>query len=344
MITELNFTQPDDFHLHLRDDIFLVTTVTASATVFGRAIVMPNLKPAVTTVDEANSYKKRISAAIPEDLFFQPLMTLYLTDNTDPDQVAKAAQDPDVFAYKLYPAGATTNSAAGVTCLKSLDDTLAAMVEYDLPLLIHGETTDESVDIFDREAVFIENVLQPLLKRHSKLRVVLEHITTENAVEFVTSAAPNIAATITPQHLLYDRNHMLVGGIKPHFYCLPILKRALHRKALLKAATSGNPKFFLGTDSAPHLKHDKESSCGCAGCYSAPFAIQLYAEIFEGCNALDKLEGFSSHFGADFYGLPKNRDQITLFREKFIIPEKMIFGNGHIVPLAAGSRLNWSVC
>ena len=340
---ELTITRPDDWHLHLRDNEFLSQTVPASGRYFGRAIIMPNLVPPVTTMEEAIAYKKRITDATPASSQFKPLMTLYLTDNTSPDDIQAAVESGTVTACKLYPAGATTNSDSGVTDISKLKPTLQKMAELGLPLLIHGEVTTDDIDIFDREKVFVENTLEPLVNSIPTLKVVLEHITTKQAVDFVTNAPNRVAATITPHHLLYNRNHMLVGGIRPHFYCLPILKRNEHQAALQQAAISGNPKFFLGTDSAPHAQDKKETACGCAGCYSAFAAIELYAEAFESLGALDKLEGFASHFGPDFYGLPRNRDTITLVKSEWQAPENLTFGDTVVIPLRAGTTLDWKV-
>ena len=343
-MTSLTLTRPDDWHLHLRDDEALAAVVGASARQMGRAIIMPNLKPPVTTTEQARAYRERILAALPAGSAFEPLMTLYLTDRTPAEEIERAHESGLVHAVKLYPAGATTNSDSGVTDLAHCDAAIAAMARLGLPLLVHGEVTDAEIDIFDREAVFIERVMKPLLERHPTLRVVFEHITTADAAEFVTAAPANVAATITAHHLLYNRNHMLVGGIRPHYYCLPILKRERHRQALLAAATSGNPKFFLGTDSAPHAQGDKESACGCAGAYTAPAAIELYAEAFEEAGALDRLEGFASHFGPDFYGLPRNAESVTLVREPWQLPESLAYvGDSRIVPLRAGETLAWKL-
>lgn len=343
-MTSLTLTRPDDWHLHLRDDEALAAVVGASARQMGRAIIMPNLKPPVTTTEQALAYRERILAALPEGSAFEPLMTLYLTDRTPAEEIERAHASGLVQAVKLYPAGATTNSDSGVTDLRHCDEAIAAMARLGMPLLVHGEVTDAEIDIFDREAVFIERVMKPLLERHPALRVVFEHITTADAAEFVTAAPANVAATITAHHLLYNRNHMLVGGIRPHYYCLPILKRERHRQALLAAATSGNPKFFLGTDSAPHAQSDKESACGCAGAYTAPAAIELYAEAFEEAGALDRLEGFASHFGPDFYGLPRNAESVTLVREPWQLPESLAYvGDSRIVPLRAGETLAWKL-
>ena len=340
---QLTLTRPDDWHLHVRDGAALADVVPATARTFRRAIIMPNLKPPVTTVAQAIAYRERILAAVPAGVDFTPLMTLYLTDNTDPAEIERAAAGDVVVACKLYPAGATTNSDAGVTSLGRIRPVLQAMAACGLPLLVHGEVTDIHVDIFDREAEFIDWVLKPLLDDVPDLKVVLEHITTAQAVQFVESAPDNVAATITAHHLLFNRNHMLVGGIRPHYYCLPILKRRTHQMALLKAATSGNPKFFLGTDSAPHDKGAKESACGCAGCYTAPYAMALYAEAFEMLDALDRLEGFASHHGPDFYGLARNTDTITLERVEDAVPATLPLAEGTIVPLRAGETLPWRV-
>ncbi len=316
MTEQLTIIRPDDFHLHLREGDVLRHTVPATARCFGRAIIMPNLRPPVVTAAQAAQYKADILPYIPEGSSFSPLMTLYLTDLTTPEMVREASDMGDVHALKLYPAGATTNSDAGVTDLEKIYPALEAMIEQGLPLLVHGEVTAQDVDIFDREKLFIDQKLLPLVERFPELKVVMEHITTQDAVQFVQEASDNIGATITPQHLLYNRNHMLVGGIRPHYFCLPILKRNIHQTALQQAATSGNSKFFLGTDSAPHVKGAKESACGCAGCFSAFGAIELYAEVFDQLDALDKLEGFASRFGADFYGLPYNEDTITLVKKR----------------------------
>ncbi len=338
----LEIGTPDDWHLHLRDGDALTYTVPATSRCFARAVVMPNLSPPVATVAEAEGYRERILTHVPKGQAFKPLMSLYLTDKTRPSDIKAAAANPIIHSYKLYPAGATTNSAAGVQDLTALYPVVAAMEEQDVPLLVHGEVTDFEIDIFDREAVFIERHLQPILNRFPKLRIVFEHITTENAVDFVRNAPAHIAATITPQHLLFNRNDMLVGGIRPHLYCLPILKARAHQIALQKAAISGNPKFFLGTDSAPHARSVKESACGCAGCYSAPVAIELYATLFEQLGALDRLEGFASHFGADFYRLARNPGRIRLEREEARVPSTLPFVNGgEIIPLQAGHKLAW---
>lgn len=341
-MTSLTLARPDDWHIHLRDGAALSRTVNDVASWAGRAIVMPNLVPAISTVDMALAYRERIMAALdPQHGHFNPLMTLYLTDTTTKEEVARAAATSEIHGIKLYPAGATTHSAAGVTDLSALYPVLGAMETHDLPLLVHGEVTTSSVDIFDREKAFIDQHLAPLAARFPGLRIVFEHITTKDAVDFVQQARPGVAATITAHHLLFNRNHMLVGGIRPHFFCLPILKRNIHQQALIAAATSGNPRFFLGTDSAPHSQTDKESACGCAGCYTAPYAMALYAEVFEQENRLDYLEGFASYAGADFYGLPRNTDTITLSRQSTEIPATLPLGDQRIVPLRAGETLPW---
>ncbi|MCH4562744.1 dihydroorotase [Halomonas sp. EGI 63088] len=343
-MTSISLTRPDDWHLHLRDGEALAAVVAATARQMGRAIIMPNLKPPVTSTEQARAYRDRILAALPEGSRFEPLMTLYLTDNTPAEEIERAAASGLVQAVKLYPAGATTNSDSGVTDLAHCDAAVAAMARLGMPLLVHGEVTSAEIDIFDREAVFIERVMKPLLDRHPDLKVVFEHITTADAAEFVAASPANVGATITAHHLLFNRNHMLVGGIRPHYYCLPILKRERHREALLAAATSGNPKFFLGTDSAPHARGDKESACGCAGAYTAPAAIELYATAFEQAGALERLEGFASHFGPDFYGVARNADRVTLVREPWTLPESLPYaGDQRIVPLMAGETLEWKL-
>jgi dihydroorotase len=339
----LTITQPDDWHLHVRDDIMLRTVLPHTVQQFARAIIMPNLKPPVTTTDTALAYRERILATLADDSGFQPLMTLYLTDNTSAKEIIKAKQSGYIHAVKYYPAGATTNSDSGVTDISKVYDTLAAMAEQDMPLLVHGEVVDNAIDIFDREKVFIDRILEPVRQRIPQLRIVFEHITTQDAVQYVLSANENIAATITPHHLLFNRNHMLVGGIRPHYYCLPVLKRQSHQQALLEAATSGNPKFFLGTDSAPHAQSAKETACGCAGIYSAHAAIELYAMAFEQADKLDKLEGFASHFGADFYRLPRNNKHITLTRETWQVPGHYPAGKEQLIPLLAGETLPWKL-
>jgi len=337
----LTITQPDDWHLHVRDDIMLHTVLPHTAQQFARAIIMPNLRPPVTTTDAALAYRERILAVLSKDSSFEPLMTLYLTDNTSGAEIIKAKQSGYIHAVKYYPAGATTNSDSGVTYMSKVYDTLGVMAEQDIPLLVHGEVVDNAIDIFDREKIFIDRILEPMREKVPQLRVVFEHITTQDAVQYVLSSDDNIAATITPQHLLFNRNHMLVGGIRPHYYCLPILKRHTHQQVLVEAATSGNPKFFLGTDSAPHAKTAKETACGCAGIYSAHAAIELYAMAFEAAGKLDMLEGFASHFGADFYRLPRNRKQITLTREAWQVPSQYPAGKEQLVPLFAGETLPW---
>jgi dihydroorotase len=339
----LTITRPDDWHVHLRDGDALRSTVPDSAQHFGRTIVMPNLAPPVTTTEQALAYHERILAQRPVNNSWQPLMVLYLTDNTTPEEIIKAKASGQVYACKYYPAGATTNSDSGVTNLDNVYPVLAEMEKQSLPLLLHGEVTDTEIDIFDREAVFIDRHLGKLVEHFPALKIVLEHITTRQGAEFVASAPANVGATITPQHLLFNRNQMLAGGIRPHYYCLPILKRNEHQQALIAAATSGSPKFFLGTDSAPHAKNRKETACGCAGCYSNHAAMALYAEAFEKAEALDKLEGFASHFGADFYGLPRNSDTITLERNPWILPDTVPLGDDSMVPLCAGETLNWQV-
>ncbi len=342
MSDTLTLTRPDDWHLHLRDGDALAAVVNHSAKRFGRAVIMPNLVPAVTTVASALDYRARILEQLPADTRLEPLMTLYLTDSTPIEEIERAAATPEVIGVKLYPAGATTHSDAGVTDLSRLQPILEAMASLDLPLLIHGEVTDPAIDIFDREAHFIERVLRPLLDHHPQLRVVLEHITTAQGVHFVRDAPQNVAATITPHHLLLNRNALFQGGIQPHHYCLPILKREHHREALLEAATSAHPRFFLGTDSAPHARSTKESGCGCAGIYSAHAAIELYAEAFDSVGALDRLEGFASHFGADFYRRPRNTTTITLKRQPWMVPESFPYGDGeHLRPFRGGEQVSW---
>ncbi len=338
---DLTITQPDDWHLHLRDGAAMASVLPLTARQFARAIVMPNLTPPVTTTDAAVAYRSRILEALPAGARFEPLMTLYLTDLTTPDEIRRAAESGVVAACKLYPAGATTNSDAGVTRIEALDDTLAAMADVGLPLLVHGEVTDDAVDIFDREAEFIDRVLAPLVDRIDTLKVVFEHITTARAVDFVLAARDGVAATLTPQHLLLNRNAILAGGIRPHHYCLPVLKREDDRNALLAAATSGNPRFFLGTDSAPHARGAKETACGCAGIFSAHAALELYAMAFEQAGALDRLEPFASFHGADFYGRPRNTGTVTLTRSSWQVPGEIRFGRETLVPWMAGQRLPW---
>ncbi len=340
-LSTLTLIRPDDWHVHLRDGVVLADVVPHTAAQFARAIVMPNLKPPVVTTAMAAAYRERILAAVPQGVKFEPLMTLYLTDNTPPDEIRRATDSGFVKGVKLYPAGATTNSDAGVTDIQRCMRTLEVMQETGLPLLIHGEVTDHEVDVFDREAAFIDRILQPLRKSLPALRVVFEHITTKDAVDYVRDADGEIAATITAHHLMYNRNAIFQGGIRPHYYCLPILKREVHRQALVDAATSGSPRFFLGTDSAPHPKGLKEHACGCAGCYTALHAMELYAEVFEAVNALDKLEGFASLFGPDFYHLPRNTEQVTLQKREWVIPNELTLGDTVLVPLDAGRALAW---
>jgi dihydroorotase len=342
-VPAVTLTRPDDWHVHLRDGAFLPGIVAATAAVFGRAIVMPNLKTPVTTTVAAQGYRERILVALPANSRFEPLMTLYLTDNTDPAEIARAKASGMVHAIKYYPAGATTNSESGVTALPRVYRALAAMQEHGLVLSLHGEVTDADVDIFDRERVFIERSLAALVRDFPGLKIVLEHITTADAAAFVADAPATVAATITPQHLLWSRNALFNGGMRPHLYCMPILKRENHRQALVRAATSGSPKYFLGTDSAPHARHIKESACCGAGCYSAPVALALYAEAFEAAGAVDRLEGFASHHGADFYGLPRNGDKVTLKRAPWTVPADYPFGDHRVVPLRAGETVFWRV-
>ncbi|AOY88182.1 dihydroorotase [Marinobacter salinus] len=340
MTDQLTLTRPDDWHLHVRDDLILNDVVPATAACFGRAIIMPNLVPPVTTAKTAIAYRERILAAA-SGTDFQPLMTLYLTESTTPDTIHEA-QSAGVVAAKLYPAGATTNSASGVNDIRNIYPVLEAMAECGMLLLVHGEVTDADIDIFDREKAFLDRVLAPTLEAFPSLKVVLEHITTADSAEFVQRhKGGNLGATLTPQHLMYNRNHMLVGGIRPHLYCLPILKRNRHQQALRDAVASGDKRFFLGTDSAPHSKDRKEAACGCAGCYSAYGAIGLYADIFEELGILDKLEAFASFNGADFYGLPRNTDTVTLVREPWTMPDQLPLADGNIVPLKAGETVNW---
>jgi dihydroorotase len=339
---EITIIRPDDWHIHLRDGDALKRTVSDAAQQFARAIVMPNLVPPVMNTEQALGYKQRIVAARPAGSQFEPLMVLYLTDSTDPAEIAKA-KAAGVSAVKLYPAGATTNSASGVTDLTKVYPVLEAMQTVGMPFLLHGEVTDSAIDIFDREKVFLDRTFSKLVTQFPELKMVLEHITTADSAEFVAAAPDNVAATITAHHLLYNRNHMLAGGIRPHYYCLPILKRNTHQAALIKAATSGNPKFFLGTDSAPHAKDKKEAACGCAGSYTAYAAIELYAEAFDDAHALDKLEGFASHFGPDFYQLPRNTQKITLVKSEWQAPNSLDFAGTDLVPLRAGETLRWQV-
>ena len=338
---EFSILAPDDWHLHFRDGEMLNETVPATARCFKRAIVMPNLAPPIINTDMALAYKARILAAIPSEQSFTPLMTLYLTDNTRPEDIIEASK-AGIVAAKLYPAGATTNSDAAVSSLEDLFPVLQTMSDVNMLLLVHGEVTDSHIDIFDREKVFIEQKLSLIADKFKSLKIVFEHITTADAAQFVLGASENIAATVTPQHLLLNRNDLLVGGIRPHNFCLPVLKRNTHQKALRDAVASGSNKFFLGTDSAPHEKHRKESACGCAGCYSAWSAIELYAQVFDELGKLDKLEGFASHYGPDFYGLPRNETSITLERQEWTIPQECNLPNGEsIVPFYAGSKINW---
>jgi len=341
--TKLTITRPDDWHVHLRDNEALPYTVPGAARYFGRSIIMPNLVPPVLNTQQALDYKQRILNQRPTGSSWQPLMVLYLTDNTQPEEISQAKASGQVFACKYYPAGATTNSDSGVTQLSNIYPVLEQMEKEGLPLLLHGEVTSADIDIFDREAVFIEQHLQKLVVDFPNLKIVLEHITTREGAQFVTEVSENVAATITPQHLLYNRNHMLAGGVKPHYYCLPILKRNIHQQALIEAAISGSPKFFLGTDSAPHATGKKENACGCAGCYSNHAAVELYAEAFERANALDKLEGFASHFGADFYQLPRNNDTITLEKSEWTSPANLPFSHGTLTPLGGGEVRQWQV-
>ncbi len=342
-MNEITLLRPDDWHLHVRDGEVLNDVIPDSARCFGRAIIMPNLKPPITRVAQALEYRQRILSAVPENSHFEPLMTLYLNANTTAEEITHAADSAHIHALKYYPAGATTNSDTGVPCIESVYSALEVMEEKRLPLLVHGEVTDSNVDIFDREAVFIDTVLTPLLKRFSKLNLVLEHITTSHAVDFVTAMPDTVAATLTPHHLLMNRNDIFRGGIRPHHYCLPILKREKHRQALIGAAISGNPKFFLGTDSAPHAKQTKENACGCAGMYSAHAAIELYAEVFDEADALDRLEAFASCFGPDFYHLPRNTQTIKLLKDDWVVPKNIPFGENKLIPLRAGETVHWKL-
>jgi dihydroorotase len=339
----ITLIRPDDWHLHLRDGAHMASVLPHTARQFARAIVMPNLKPPVTTAADASAYRDRILAALPAGMSFDPLMTLYLTDNTDPDEIRRAQDTGFIHAVKLYPAGATTNSAAGVTDLRKCYKTLEVMQDLDMPLLVHGEVTNHDIDLFDREAVFIERVMRPLRRDFPELKIVFEHITTRDAAQYVAEAEGPIAATITAHHLLYNRNEIFKGGINPHYYCLPVLKREEHRLALVTAATSGDERFFLGTDSAPHAVHAKESACGCAGCYTALHAMELYATAFEQAGALDKLEAFASLNGPAFYDLPVNEGTVTLKRETWTIPASVPMGETELVPLDAGQQLHWKM-
>ena len=342
-INTLTLTRPDDWHLHLRDGEALKAVLADSARQFARAMIMPNLRPPVTNTALALAYRQRILAALPSGLNFEPLMTLYLTDNTSAEEIRTAVASGMVHGVKFYPAGATTNSDSGVTDLAHCQQALAEMEKLGLPLLVHAEVTDAQVDVFDRERVFIERYMVAIIKDYPALKVVFEHITTKDAADFVLHAPSNVAATITAHHLLMNRNAMFVGGIQPHHYCLPILKREEHRQALLRVATSGNAKFFLGTDSAPHAKHTKEAACGCAGMYTAHTAMELYAEAFDAVGALDKLEGFASFYGADFYGLPRNTGRIQLHRQSWTVPASLPFADDSIVPLRAGQPVAWKM-
>jgi len=340
-MTTLTLKRPDDWHLHLRDGAALASVLRFTAARFGRAIIMPNLKPPITTTAAALAYRARIQAALPAGSRFEPLMTLYLTNDTDPEEIDRAKRSGVIHGVKLYPAGATTHSAAGVSDIRRVDATLARMERLGLPLEVHGEVTDPEVDVFDREQRFIDDVLAPLLERFPELPVVFEHITTARAVEFVSAARARVAATITPQHLLHNRNAIFAGGIRPHYYCLPILKRETDRQALLAAAIGGEPRFFLGTDSAPHERGTKETACGCAGMFTAHAALELYAEAFEAAGRLDRLEGFASFHGADFYGLPRPTESITLIKETWVPPVTYEFGDGVLVPYRAGESVSW---
>lgn len=339
----LTLKRPDDWHVHLRDGAAMADVLADTARRFARAIVMPNLKPPMRTVQQALHYRERILAALPEGLEFEPLMTLYLTDDTPPEEIARAKLSGSVLGVKLYPAGATTHSDSGVTRLSRCFRVLEKMEEIGVPLLVHGESTDPAIDVFDRERAFIEEILGPTLERFTRLKVVLEHITTSDAVQYVEVTGPNVAATITAHHLLMNRNALFLGGLRPHHYCLPVLKREEHREALVEAATSGNPKFFLGTDSAPHPRGDKESACGCAGMYTAHAALEFYACAFEEAGALERLEDFASRFGAAFYGLPQNEGTVTLVREPWQVPERLAFGGAELVPLRAGETIPWKL-
>lgn len=343
MSMQITITRPDDWHLHVRDGDFLRDVVPHTARQFGRAIIMPNLRPPVTTTEQAAAYRRRVLDAVPEGVAFEPLMTLYLTDRLAPSEIVAARESGFVHAVKLYPAGATTNSESGVTDLSNCYETLAEMEKSGMPLLVHGEVTSSDIDIFDREAVFIERHLVPVVQRFPGLKIVLEHITTADGIAFVQESGNQVAGTLTVHHLMYNRNKMLAGGIRPHYYCLPVLKRETHRQALLAAATGGSPKFFLGTDSAPHVKGAKESACGCAGSYTAYAAMELYASVFEQADALDKLESFASLNGPAFYGLPVNKDKITLVKQSWTVPAEYPLGESTVVPLTAGEQLEWKL-
>ena len=340
-MTELSIRRPDDWHLHVRDGDSLRAVIGFTAERFGRAIIMPNLRPPVTTTDLARAYRKRILDALPASASFEPLMTLYLTDRTDPEEVDRAKASGIVHGFKLYPAGATTNSDSGVTRIENVYAVLERMSELGVVFQVHGEVTHNDVDVFDREARFIDEVMAPLVSRFPQLKIVFEHITTKRAAEFVRTARAGVGATITPQHLLHNRNAIFTGGIRPHYYCLPVLKTEPDRVALVEAAISGNPRFFLGTDSAPHARHTKEASCGCAGCFSAPAGIELYAEAFDQAGALNRFEGFASDFGPDFYGLPRNAGQLKLVKETWTVPSTYPFGTDEIVPMRAGETVTW---
>ena len=340
---ELTLTRPDDWHLHVRDGAVLASVVPHTAQQFGRAIIMPNLQPPITSTSQALAYHERILSAVPDGVDFTPLMTLYLTDNTTPDDIHEAHASQRVHAVKLYPAGATTHSDAGVTDISRTYPVLEAMEKLGMPLLVHAEVTDASVDVFDREKAFIDQHLEPLTVRFPALKVVLEHVTTRDGIDFVANSADSVAATLTAHHLLLNRNAMFKGGIQPHAYCLPVLKRETHRRALLEAAISGKRKFFLGTDSAPHPRNRKETACGCAGIYTAHAALELYAQVFEEAGALDRLEAFASHYGADFYGLPRNQETITLEKTDWQVPDSYPLGDTEVVPLFAGETLHWRV-
>jgi len=343
MAESLTLARPDDFHVHLRDGEMMQSVVGATARQFARGIVMPNLKPPVTTVAQAKAYRERIERALPKGSSFEPLMTLYLTDNMKPAEIEAGSKSRAITAVKYYPAGATTNSDSGVTDIRKCDTVLEAMAAVGMPLLVHGEVTDPDVDVFDREAVFLDRTLGALVKRFPKLKIVVEHMTTHEAVAFVERAPENVGGTITAHHLLMNRNSIFAGGINPHHYCLPVLKREPHRRALVKAATSGNPKFFLGTDTAPHTRASKESCCGSAGMYTAHAALELYAEAFDAVDALDKLEAFAGHFGADFYGLPRNKGTVTLRRESWTVPETVPYGDAALKPLRGGETIGWKL-
>jgi dihydroorotase len=342
-LNKINMIRPDDGHLHVRDGAAMASVIGATARVFERAVIMPNLKPPITTVAQAFDYRQKILSSLPENTSFKPLMTLYLTDQTSPEEIEKLAQTKDLIGVKLYPAGVTTNSNAGVTDLHKVWDVFETMQDCNVPLLIHGEITTQTVDIFDREYMFIRHILDPLLESFPSLKIVLEHITTQEAVDFIMNGEDRLAATITAHHLLWNRNSIFQGGIRPHFYCLPILKREEHRLALIEAAISGSPRFFLGTDSAPHAKHTKENSCGCAGMYTAPAALELYAEIFEENQSLNKLEAFASFYMADFYGLPRNTKQLTLIKQSWKMPATFEFGEEQVIPVRAGERIEWQL-